>query len=509
MIPLSLPLLFGFVSALTPCRNYNCMSTESKPCSDGSKFTNEWFNQRLDHFDSSNNVVWGQHYQVNRKYFKDNGEQRVFLTLGGEQDTSDYRMCNDNYTHMIIAKENNAMVVQLQHRFFGRNKGLRDTSTSMLKYLTVEQAIEDTVSFINGFNDLEGFNNPKWVLMGMSYSGTLAAYLRMTHPEISQGAIASSAPMLPKADFKEYDAAMTGVFNDYSPSCVQEIKNGFMDLDQKLHSPQGRAEINKKFRLSPKLEIENPKEEDLIVVSTTFFYAFEQVVQRTYISSHADTRRGGYLTVDNICKIMMNTSRTYPDRMYHVRWLAQHRRYPVLASYPKHIEYMTKTDINGSPTRGWTWMTCNQFGWFQYSSPKGPFVNSAPKGHSKRICRETFGSHFSEDQIQRNVDKTLQTYGLPWQFNGSNTVLSHGSYDPWATLGSFVQDKERHIVSVMTRGSSHCADTFPWYSGEPAGLEHARTVMRKESAYYYSLPSSFLRGADKFSNGKRAIWRLG
>ncbi|CAD5235288.1 unnamed protein product [Bursaphelenchus xylophilus] len=493
-----------------PCRNYNCLDTQIRPCSDGSNFTNEWFSQRLDHFDPDNNVVWGQHYQTNRKFFKDTGEQRIFLTLGGEQDTSDWRMCHDNYTHMIIAQENNAMVVQLQHRFFGRNKGLRDTSVSMLQFLTVEQAIEDTVAFIQGFNELEGFTNPKWVLLGMSYSGTLAAYLRMTHPEFSQGAIASSAPMLPKVDFWEYDVAMTGVFNEHDPRCVQEIKRGFWDLEQKLHTPEGRAEVNKKFRLSPKLDIENPTEEDLVVVSTTFFYAFEQVVQRTYISSHADTRRGGYLTIENICNIMMNTSRTYPDRMYHVRWLAQHRRYPVLASYPRHVEYMSKTDINGSPTRGWTWMTCNQFGWFQHSSPRGPFLNSAPFGHSKRICRETFGPEFTEERIQQNVDRTLHVYGLPWNFNGTNTVMTHGSYDPWATLGSFVNSTERRIVSVMTKGSSHCADTFPYYSGEPAGLEHARQVMRREVAYYYSLPSTFKKKQEKVPlSSKRAIWRLG
>lgn len=71
-----------------------------------------------------------------------------------------------------------------------------------LKYLTSEQALADLAAFIEGMNQFYGFGDEvKWIVIGGSYAGTLAAWLRLKYPHLVYGAIASSAPLLAKLDF--------------------------------------------------------------------------------------------------------------------------------------------------------------------------------------------------------------------------------------------------------------------------------------------------------------------
>lgn len=76
-----------------------------------------------------------------------------------------------------------------------------DLSTANLRFLTSRQAIEDIANFIRGQNSQSRIENPCWVLVGGSYAGTLAAWSRQLNPELTVGAVASSAPMLPIVDF--------------------------------------------------------------------------------------------------------------------------------------------------------------------------------------------------------------------------------------------------------------------------------------------------------------------
>ncbi|KAH7712614.1 serine protease F56F10.1 [Aphelenchoides avenae] len=110
-------------------------------------------------------------------------------------------VCWENNTYTLMAQEHKALIIQLEHRFFGTsNKGLPDLSTANMKFLTPQQAIEDLAFFINGFNKQKGFKTPKWVAFGGSYPGSLAAWLRLVHPEVTVGNVASSASLWPKLD---------------------------------------------------------------------------------------------------------------------------------------------------------------------------------------------------------------------------------------------------------------------------------------------------------------------
>jgi hypothetical protein len=52
--------------------------------------------------------------------------------------------------------------------------------------------------------------NEKWVTFGGSYAGTLSAWIRFKHPELVYASVASSAPLLAKLDFQEYQEVRLG-----------------------------------------------------------------------------------------------------------------------------------------------------------------------------------------------------------------------------------------------------------------------------------------------------------
>ena len=104
-----------------------------------------YFTQKLDHFDSKyanetwkqvrnnqlttylpinyTNLRFFQHFNIQKRYFAENeSEQILFLFLVGES-TIDIKFdCNDDWPYMKHAAKHGALVIQLEHRFFGYNQ---------------------------------------------------------------------------------------------------------------------------------------------------------------------------------------------------------------------------------------------------------------------------------------------------------------------------------------------------------------------------------------------------
>ena len=147
---------------------------------------------------------------MNPRFFDANvtDEPVIFLMIGGEGTAEEKWVCNPKYTYMELAAKYNALVVQLEHRFFGwsypkkTKAGLGDMSTDALALLTSQQALEDLAKFVREwtYNNAK-WTNPKWVVFGGSYPGSLCAWFRAQYPDLTLGGICSSAPLWAKVDF--------------------------------------------------------------------------------------------------------------------------------------------------------------------------------------------------------------------------------------------------------------------------------------------------------------------
>lgn len=126
----------------------------------------------------------------------------------------------------------------------------------LLKYLSVDQSIEDIAYFIDNFPKLQpayfaqptllesqpllSINAPKpnfrtnttrWILAGCSYSGNLAAWTRQRYPNKVFAAFASSAPVRSALDFFEYSTSQTDILGK---QCSRDLSLARDFLDEAL-----------------------------------------------------------------------------------------------------------------------------------------------------------------------------------------------------------------------------------------------------------------------------------
>ncbi len=77
-----------------------------------------------------------------------------------------------------------------------------DVSSSNLKYLSSEQTLADLANFISYQKKAMNLTKNKWIVFGGSYPGNLAAWFRLKYPHLAYGAVASSALILAKMNYK-------------------------------------------------------------------------------------------------------------------------------------------------------------------------------------------------------------------------------------------------------------------------------------------------------------------
>lgn len=79
----------------------------------------EWFEEQLlDHFDPTNVQTWRQRFYTNGEHYKPGGP--IFLMIGGEGEATAKWMVQGAWAH--YAREHNALMFQLEHRFYGQSR---------------------------------------------------------------------------------------------------------------------------------------------------------------------------------------------------------------------------------------------------------------------------------------------------------------------------------------------------------------------------------------------------
>lgn len=108
---------------------------------------------------------------------------------------------NSGFLNNDLAAEFNALVVYMEHRYFGESYPFGNQTESYKKenlvYLTSLQALHDYVNFLN-FLKKDVYNCPECpiIAFGGSYGGMLASWMRMKFPNNIDGAMGMSAPIV-------------------------------------------------------------------------------------------------------------------------------------------------------------------------------------------------------------------------------------------------------------------------------------------------------------------------
>jgi pimeloyl-ACP methyl ester carboxylesterase len=158
------------------------------------------FNSRVDNFDSSNNATFAQRYYVDNQFWTGTGP--VFYYISGEG------TCNGPPTGYVasLGKQYSALLISLEHRFYGESIPNGNALSENYKYLSVEQALADLSNFTNFYKEqVPATQSVPWVVFGGSYSGGLSSWYRATYPEQSVAALSSSGVVNCIVNFYQFD----------------------------------------------------------------------------------------------------------------------------------------------------------------------------------------------------------------------------------------------------------------------------------------------------------------
>jgi pimeloyl-ACP methyl ester carboxylesterase len=403
-----------------------------------STFTRQ-LNQILDHFAGTGSPAAGktfkQNYYVDSTFAKGPNSPVIFSLCGeGPCSPSDATGIPEINT---LAQKYGAYRVSLEHRYYGTSQPFNNLESQNLVYLSMDQAIEDLAYFQRSLQSAMKLTG-KWIVVGGSYSGELSAFYRLKHPELVVGSLASSAPVLAKADFLEYDAYVAGVLNS---SCLAAVKNVVSDIEQKLQNPTTAAQVKTAFGASE------------IVDNVDFLYVVADMAAMAV----------QYGSQDEFCNAILNPGPSTPTEAYGT----------VGQKVFKDLFNLTPLDdsfqgaMNTSATSGligqraWNYQSCTEFGYYQIANP-----DAAHSARSQQItlqfqneeCTKMFGLNSMVDTAATNAKFFNQLSNK----NVTNIFFTNGSNDPWSTLSltdqSATASANPALKFFTILDASHCED---------------------------------------------------
>ncbi len=403
------------------------------------------FDQRIDHFNGADTRTFQQRYFLDSTYAKGANAPVLYYFCGeavceGATGTPEV----DN-----LAKKYGAHRVALEHRFYGYSIPLNSLDSNSLTYLSMDQAIEDLADFQRFATSSLGLKG-KWISIGGSYAGELSAFYRMKHPELVVGALASSAPVLSKANFEEYDHYVAKVAGT---ACLADIKAAVSEIETALANGNA-AQVKGYFQL------ENDKDDVdfLYVVADMAAAAVQYGFQKTFCSSLSGST--GDQLVQNYAKAGISV-------------FAQLGETPIQDSFETAMNTDPAAYQDGTGMRSWMYQSCTEFGYYQVA-----YHNPAESSRSQRItldyhnqvCNHLFGLTTPVNDNATNA----KFYNNLFAAGVNNIFFTNGSNDPWSNLSlNTVTAAANPALKLFTiAGAAHCDDMGSRMS---AALTEART----------------------------------
>ena len=387
------------------------------------------FLQEVDHFNSSSTDTFNQYYYLNSDFaLNKTKSDSLLLYIGGEGPLSNSSVLSGSAVE--LAKQTKSILLSLEHRFFGDSQiPGNDYTPKYLKFLTVEQALADLANFIN---EMKGIycNNPSECSVGViggSYPGALSSWFRLLYPHLADASWASSAPVHAKADFTEYDEHCANQISAISQSCLDDAHSTF-DYIADLLQGSKRSQTMSDFGIT------NPSE----VSDATFMYMLADVLATPI--QYSDT----YKDLVDMCENYKNT-KTQDDK-YNVM---KNTISKILKDSGDTI-YSSDPYSKDPTSLAWSWMTCNQVGWFQTSSGKlrSSLVNI---NYFRQVCTDLFNLTLPDD------DEFNRRFGGR-NSRATSTFFTNGEVDPWSTMSVNSSDNTIDRYSAIIEGGHHCND---------------------------------------------------
>jgi serine protease 16 len=396
-----------------------------------------------------------------------------------------------------MAEEQGALMIALEHRFYGQSYPTKDMSNGNLVYLTSSQALADLARFIEYVSNLSDASSPeelnkatpplrvkasvassKWVSFGGSYPGNLATWLKLKYPASIVGTVGSSAPV--KGDYNYYKyAQVVGSALAYpliggSDECYAVVEKASSDLHDLITSTNVYG-VSPSVPDSLKPCSPMTSEKDLYAYESTIFGNFQGTVQYNLQSSAA--------TVADLCAELTQETHETPliamasmvDKYFNTA--TETDATCIFSSWDEMIAELQNDQFDGqSAMRQWIYQSCNEFGYFQTTEGEDhPFTSLTGcnlENAGKLMCEESYGIKNYKGPLK--AGNSGDSYAADERYGarsvqGLNITMPNGNMDPWHSLGvinatgtyySSDQETSPEVSVVFIDGTAHCRDMY-------------------------------------------------
>ncbi|KAG8448823.1 hypothetical protein GDO86_015771 [Hymenochirus boettgeri] len=420
--------------------------------------------QPLDHFNRRNNATYRQRYWVNEEHWRQ-PDGPVFLYIGGEGSLSEFSVLSGE--HVELAQTHRALLVSLEHRFYGSSINPDGMTLESLKFLSSQQALADLASFhlfISHKYNLTRQNT--WICFGGSYPGSLSAWFRLKFPHLVYASVASSAPVRAELNFTGYNKVVAWSLADPviggSEKCLDAVIKGFQLVDS-LISKENASQLEKDFSSCGHLKGSDDYAEFVGNLADIFMGA----VQYNGMSPSSN--------VQQICELMTKEGYSAYEGLKSVNRM--YMDYMGLScvenSHAKSVEDLSSIQLHlvGVGERQWYYQTCTEFGYYQTcEDPSCPFSTLLTLQSQLDLCSQVF--QVPTESVLQSVQFTNEFYGAD-RPKSSRIIFVNGDVDPWHAL-SVLKNQSHSEIAILINGTSHCANMNPSRTSDPLPLQEAR-----------------------------------
>jgi pimeloyl-ACP methyl ester carboxylesterase len=407
------------------------------------------FIQLIDHNNPSVGT-FEQRYYIDETFSKDDNDP-VFFYICGESACTKRAL---NGAIRNYAQKYHAKLVALEHRYYGESIPLGSFSTKDLGYLTTEDALDDLAYFQRHLRNEKNWQG-KWIAFGGSYPGSLSAYYRLKFPYLVAGSLASSAPVMAKEDFFEYDTHVTKVTG---PQCAEQIRQVVDAVEATLNDATQLSHMKALFEAS---EVHNPVD-FLYLIADTGAAAVQYGMRDSFCSalSSSSTPLEGYAD--------------FAKRLYQSMGVSAVEMTAQGAMNEEPSEYK-----NGIGLRQWYYQSCTEYGYWQNANPdrsqstRSSLINL---DYHRQVCQRLFGI-----KDPANTTSFNNSFYYPLMNESvSNIYFTNGAHDPWSLLSMAEKNGNAvnpQLVYYLITGAAHCDDLHIPTATDSESLRDARKTM--------------------------------
>jgi len=418
--------------------------------------------QNLDHFDAQNNRTWTQRFFVNASFWDGTGP--IFLCVGGEGPPleSDVVVTGDVHCADMVnlAPNVSALMVAVEHRYYGESIPTEDFSTPNLKWLSSRQALADLAQIHGYINEMWGATDTtRWVSWGGSYPGMLSAWFRLKYPHLVFAAVSSSAPVRAEANMEGYNdvvgQSIAAPIVGGSQKCLDVVTAAFTQVGLQLGNEAGRRSLEMQFNVCVKFALDNVNNQMEFTEELSYLFPAQS-------NDPACTTLG--CNISSVCNaIMLNESYGVDpvSRLAALNYI-MHDGECLPINYDLYLVALKDPTIRGGVERIWFYQTCTEFGFYQTCDPtstcpftSNPWLSTLQSNFVE--CQWAFD--LTPNEIQYRINMSNAVYGSD-HTAGYRIFFVNGQIDPWHA-NSVLQPLSPYEPALWVQGSSHHYWTHP------------------------------------------------